>query len=98
MDFSLPRSGRFFTWRNFFLRCDRALKWLERTGFRPLRARALKMAEAWMVERIGEGSDGLGAIFPAMLNALIALEVLGYDEGPSGIPEGEGRFRGAVRR
>ena len=80
MDFTLPPSGRFFTWRNFFLRCDMALKWLERTGFRPLRARALKFAEAWMVERIGEGSDGLGAIFPAMLNALIALEVLGYDE------------------
>ena len=28
-DFSLPRSDRFFTWRNFFLRCDRALKWVE---------------------------------------------------------------------
>ena len=26
-----------------------------------------------MVERIGEGSDGLAAIFPAMLNSLIAL-------------------------
>ena len=29
---------------------------------------------------MGEGSDGLAAIFPAMLNALIALEVLGYEE------------------
>ena len=73
------------------------LKWLEKTGFRPLRARALKMAEAWMVERMGEGSDGLAAIFPAMLNAFIALEVLGYEEDHPGFPEGEGRFRGSVR-
>ena len=80
MDFSLPRSERFFTWRNFFLRCDVMLKWLDGLGFRPLRARALKQAEAWMVARMGEGSDGLAAIFPAMLNALIALEVLGYEE------------------
>ena len=80
MDFSLPRSERFFTWRNFFLRCDSMLKWLDGIGFRPLRARALAQAEAWMVERMGEGSDGLAAIFPAMLNALIALEALGYEE------------------
>ncbi len=79
-DFSLPRSERFFTWRNFFLRCDAVLKWIDNYGWRPFRARALEQAEAWMVERMGEGSDGLAAIFPAMLNALIALEVLGYEE------------------
>jgi len=33
-------------------------------------------AEAWMTRRMGEGSDGLGAIFPAMLNAMIALKTL----------------------
>ena len=79
-DFSLPRSQRFFTWRNFFLRCDAVLKWLDSKRFHPLRTRALKAVEAWILERIGEGSDGLGAIFPAMLNALIALEALGYEE------------------
>ena len=79
-DFSLPRSERFFTWRNFFLRCDSILKWIDNVGWRPFRARALAQAEAWMVERMGEGSDGLAAIFPAMLNALIALEALGYEE------------------
>ena len=31
-----------------------------------------------MLERMGEGSDGLGAIFPAMLNSIIALKALGY--------------------
>jgi squalene-hopene/tetraprenyl-beta-curcumene cyclase len=33
-----------------------------------------------MIERMGEGSEGLSAIFPAMLNAMMALRVLGYPE------------------
>ncbi len=49
-------ADRFFTWRNFFLRCDAALKWIDGLGWRPLRARALERREAWMVERMGEGS------------------------------------------
>ena len=32
-----------------------------------------------MVERF-EGSDGLAAIFPGMLNSLIALKALGYPD------------------
>ena len=43
-----------------------------------MRQRALEEAERWMIERIGEGSDGLAAVFPAMLNSLIALRALGY--------------------
>src|SRR5438045_1855926 len=45
-----------------------------------MRKRALEEAERWMLERIGEGSDGLAAVFPAMLNALIALRTLGYSK------------------
>ncbi|MES2571464.1 MAG: squalene--hopene cyclase, partial [Verrucomicrobiota bacterium] len=74
----VPREGRFFTWHNFFLRCDRLLKTLSRLPWKPLRRKALRIAEQWMAERMGEGSDGLGAIFPAMLNALIALKTLRY--------------------
>jgi squalene-hopene/tetraprenyl-beta-curcumene cyclase len=44
---------------------------------RPLRKIALKKAEKWILERF-EMSDGLGAIYPAMLNAIIALRCLGY--------------------
>lgn len=77
-DFTLDRDPRFFAWRNFFLRCDRALKLISKVGWRPMRKRALEEAERWMIERIGEGSDGLAAVFPAMLNALIALRALGY--------------------
>jgi len=42
-----------------------------------LRRRAIKKAEAWIVERLN-GVGGLGAIFPAMINAYEALGVLGY--------------------
>ena len=79
-DLRLSRSERFWTWRNFFLRVDEVLKILHPLGFRPMRARALEEAERWMVERIVEGSDGLAAVYPAMLNCLIALRVLGYSK------------------
>ncbi len=79
-DFSLPRDPRFFAWKNFFLRWDSILKTVDSLPWRPLRARALRKALAWMTERMGEGSDGLAAIFPAMLNALIALEAAGISE------------------
>ena len=49
---------------------------------RAVRARAMRRAEAWMLERLN-GEDGLGAIFPAMVNALEVMTILGYpDEDP----------------
>src|SRR6476646_6161084 len=77
-DFRFSRDSRFLTWRNFFLRVDEFLKILHPLRFRPMRQRALEEAERWMLERIGEGSDGLATVFPAMLNCLIALRALGY--------------------
>jgi squalene-hopene/tetraprenyl-beta-curcumene cyclase len=71
------------SWPNFFLACDRMLKCLRHLRTKPFRKLAMRRCEAWMVERIGEGSDGLAAIFPAMLNSLIALQALGYaDDHP----------------
>ncbi|MFM7805249.1 MAG: squalene--hopene cyclase [Verrucomicrobiota bacterium] len=71
-----------FSLRNGFLWLDRLHKfaeWVSRQGLHPFRRRALRRAETWMLERL-EGSDGLAAIFPAMLNALIALIALGYPD------------------
>ncbi|HJR13206.1 MAG TPA: squalene--hopene cyclase [Rhodanobacteraceae bacterium] len=42
-----------------------------------VRGHALKRAEAWILER-RNGDGGLGAIFPAMVNAYEALALLGY--------------------
>ncbi len=67
------------SWRNFFILVDRILHFMEAVHLRPLRKLALKKAEKWMLARL-EMTDGLGAIYPAMLNAIIALRCLGYSE------------------
>ena len=63
---------------------NRTLLVLDRMGLRldpwvprGLRRRAMKKAEAWIIERLN-GAGGLGAIFPAMVNAYEALGLLGY--------------------
>ncbi|HEX4022491.1 MAG TPA: squalene--hopene cyclase [Acidobacteriaceae bacterium] len=76
-DLHLRWDTNIFSWRNFFLLTDRMTHWFERIHVRPLRAIALKKAERWMLERF-EKSDGLGAIYPGMLNSTIALRCLGY--------------------
>ena len=71
-----------FSLRNGFLWLDKLHKlaeWVARRGLHPFRRHALARCEKWMLERF-EGSDGLAAIFPAMLNALIALIALGYPD------------------
>ncbi|MEO6033987.1 MAG: squalene--hopene cyclase [Verrucomicrobiota bacterium] len=84
-DLALPRDPETFTWRNFFLSLDGLHKFAElwaSAGIHPFRKLALRKAEKWMLERF-EGSGGLAAIFPAMLNSLIALKALGYaDDHP----------------
>ncbi len=45
---------------------------------RRLRARAIKEAERWFIERLKAAGGGLGAIFPAMVNSYEALDYLGY--------------------
>jgi squalene-hopene/tetraprenyl-beta-curcumene cyclase len=70
-------ADKLFSWRNFFLLLDRLCHAFERVHVRPLRSIALKSAEKWMLERL-EMSDGLGAIYPAILNSIIALRCLGY--------------------
>ncbi|HNQ73918.1 MAG TPA: squalene--hopene cyclase [Verrucomicrobiota bacterium] len=81
-DLALPPDPDRISWRNFFLWLDRLHKFAEKfaeRGIHPFRRQALKKCENWMLERF-EGSDGLAAIFPAMLNSLIALKALGYPD------------------
>ncbi len=42
-----------------------------------VRRKAIRRAEQWFVERLN-GEDGLGAIFPAMVNACMAMDCLDY--------------------
>jgi squalene-hopene/tetraprenyl-beta-curcumene cyclase len=65
------------SWRNFFLVLNRVVHFCERFHIRPLRYLAIKKAKRWMLDRL-EKSDGLGAIYPGILNSIIALRCLGY--------------------
>ena len=65
------------SWRNFFLVIDRMVHWFEAVHIRPLRSVALKKAEKWILERF-EMSDGLGAIYPSIVNSILAIRCLGY--------------------
>jgi squalene-hopene/tetraprenyl-beta-curcumene cyclase len=66
------------TWRNCFLAIDRGLKLYEKSPWKPFRKLALSRARTWMLERL-ERSEGLGTIYPAMMNSIFALLALGGD-------------------
>ena len=70
-------SKQLLSWRNVFLAIDRALKLYEKLPWKPLRARALREAKAWMLDHI-QRSEGLAAIYPAMMNSIFALVALGH--------------------
>ncbi|MCM8811542.1 MAG: squalene--hopene cyclase [Candidatus Omnitrophica bacterium] len=75
---NFQKGGAF--WRVFFLFANRILRIHESLPFKPLRAKALRACDRWINERLVE-TDGLGAIFPAMMNAIFALKGLGYRDG-----------------
>ena len=66
-----------FTWRNVFITLDRLLKIYDRRPIRSLRNAAVQRTAEWMLARLN-GSGGLGAIYPAMANSILALRSLGY--------------------
>jgi squalene-hopene/tetraprenyl-beta-curcumene cyclase len=60
-----------------FLAADRLGRMIDPLIPARMRERATRLAENWMLERLN-GEDGLGAIFPAMVNALEVMVILGY--------------------
>ena len=99
-DLALAPDPERITWRNFFLWLDRVHKfaeWFAQNNIHPFRKRALRKAEQWMLERF-EGTDGLAAIFPAMLNSLIALKALGYADDHPQVRAGGARVEEAGAR
>ncbi|CAK0766444.1 Squalene--hopene cyclase [Azospirillaceae bacterium] len=64
-------------WGNFFLGLDRVLHVVEPFFLKGPRQRALKKALDFIHPRLN-GEDGIGAIFPAMANVVMAYHALGY--------------------
>ncbi len=62
---------------NLFLVLDRVLRVVEPRLSKKRRERAIERATRFATERLN-GEDGLGAIYPAMANAVMAFDALGY--------------------
>ncbi|GAB4146565.1 MAG: squalene--hopene cyclase [Sphingomonadales bacterium] len=65
-------------WGDAFLALDKILRRVEHLFPKRARQKAIDKAVAFMTERLN-GEDGLGGIFPAMANAVMAFDALGYD-------------------
>jgi squalene-hopene/tetraprenyl-beta-curcumene cyclase len=77
-----PFSWRDLLWKNLFIAVDDGLKIWERFSPRPLRQRALEASRQWLEQRL-KVPGGLGGIFPAMANSVLAMRLLGYpDDDP----------------
>jgi squalene-hopene/tetraprenyl-beta-curcumene cyclase len=70
-------SKQLISWRNLFLTLDRGLKLYEKLPWKPLRQKALREAKSWMIDHM-ERTEGLAAIYPAMMNSIFALMAMGH--------------------
>ncbi len=70
-------SKQILSWKNVFLALDRGLKLYEKSPWKPFRQRALREAKSWMLDHL-ERTEGLAAIYPAMMNSIFALMALGH--------------------
>ena len=64
---------------SFFIGLDKVLRKVEPRFPKKFRQKSIQAAVDFFTPRMN-GEDGLGAIFPAMANAVMALDALGYDK------------------
>lgn len=72
-----PGSGAQSAWTPVFGALDRVLRFFEPLMPETPRRKSIEKAVAWVTERLN-GEDGLGAIYPAMANAVMMFDCLGY--------------------
>lgn len=84
----LPKKDRLSA---VFNQADRILKLWERRGIRDIRAKAVREAEKWMLDRM-RYTDGLGAIYPSMMYSIMAMDVLGYERDHPDLLEAQKQF------
>jgi squalene-hopene/tetraprenyl-beta-curcumene cyclase len=65
--------------KNLFILLDRILKMTDRFMPDATRKKATQLAEQWTIKRM-QGKGGIGGIFPAMANAVMALKLMGYPD------------------
>jgi len=64
-------------WEKFFIGLDKILRKVEPKFPKKTREKAIARAVDFFTKRLN-GIDGLGAIFPAMANSVMAMDTLGY--------------------
>jgi len=74
---ALDWSDQLLSWKNVFLAVDRGFKLYEKFPWKPFRQRAIREAKSWMVNHL-ERTEGLAAIYPAMMNSIFALMASGH--------------------
>ncbi len=88
---TFPNDEGFWSWRNFFLKADRVLKWWDRHGSRAIRTKAIRRAEQWVLAHT-RYSGGLGAIYPSMMYVVMMLDLLGYPKDHPDRKEADEQF------
>jgi len=73
---------------SFFIGLDKVLRVTEPYFPKKFRKKSIQAAVDFFTPRMN-GEDGLGAIFPAMVNAVLALDALGYEKDHPLIVEGK---------
>lgn len=86
-DYTFTKEDGFLTLKNFFIGADHLLKIYESSPIRPYKKKAVAIAEQWILEH-QETSGDWGGIQPAMLNAILALNCLGYANDHPAIVKG----------
>jgi len=78
MDYTITREEGLINWKNIFIGIDHLLKVYEANPVRPLKQKAIDKAKQWILDHQEQSGDW-GGIQPAMLNSILALHCLGYD-------------------
>ena len=78
-----------------FNHVDRAIKLWEKRGLKNVRAKAIREAERWMLERT-RYTEGLGAIYPGMMYTIMAMQSLGYAEDHPDLLEAVRHFENLI--
>ena len=86
-DYSLGKTEKVFSWKNFFLWLDRLFKAWEKLPVKPGRNLALRKIERWIIEH-QEADGSWGGIMLPWVYSLIALKSLGYSLDHKAIAKG----------
>ncbi|MBI5191050.1 MAG: squalene--hopene cyclase [Nitrospirae bacterium] len=79
-DVRFKKEKKLLSWKNFFLHLDSVFRFYEGRKNVALRTMAISKCYRWMAERM-KGEGGLGAIYPAMANSVVALKLMGHPDG-----------------